>query len=184
MVDNMRVYTNRANIRLVSQADADLLLDYYVTNRVHLAQWEAARDREFYTLSNMENLLRQREQEHEQGSAYHFAAFAPDDSEILALCSYTNVLRGIFQACYLGYSVSKTYEGKGIMTELLKVTNEFVFDELKLHRVMANYIPSNKRSAALLEKLGFEKEGEAKSYLKIAGKWQDHILTAKINRCE
>lgn len=45
---------------------------------------------------------------------------------------------------------------------------------------MVNYIPSNIRSERVLLKLGFEKEGLAKSYLKIAGKWQDHILTAKI----
>lgn len=180
----MRVYTNRINIRLVTLADADLLLEYYVENQAHLAPWEPIRERAFYTFNNMEKLLRQREQEHEQGTALHFAAFAPDESEIYALCSYTNILRGIFQACYLGYSVSKAHEGQGIMAELLTATNEFVFNELKLHRIMANYIPSNYRSAALLAKLGFEKEGEAKSYLKIAGKWQDHILTAKINRCE
>jgi ribosomal-protein-alanine N-acetyltransferase len=52
---------------------------------------------------------------------------------------------------------------------------------LRLHRVMANYVPENERSARVLEKLGFEKEGYARSCLKIAGKWRDHILTAKLN---
>lgn len=46
---------------------------------------------------------------------------------------------------------------------------------------MANYTPSNIRSEKLLTKLGFEKEGLAKSYFKIAGSWQDHVLTSKIN---
>ena len=46
---------------------------------------------------------------------------------------------------------------------------------------MATYTVANKRSAALLEQLGFEKEGYAKSYLNIAGVWEDHILTALIN---
>jgi hypothetical protein len=46
---------------------------------------------------------------------------------------------------------------------------------------MANYVPENERSARVLEKLGFEKEGYAKSYPRIAGKWLDHILTAKLN---
>jgi ribosomal-protein-alanine N-acetyltransferase len=46
---------------------------------------------------------------------------------------------------------------------------------------MANYMPENKRSARVLEKLGFEKEGMARDYLKIAGEWRDHVLTAKIN---
>ena len=48
---------------------------------------------------------------------------------------------------------------------------------------MANYMPHNSRSAALLFRLGFEKEGVARSYLKIAGKWQDHVLTSKIATC-
>ncbi|EFE23404.1 hypothetical protein EDWATA_01566, partial [Edwardsiella tarda ATCC 23685] len=41
-----------------------------------------------------------------------------------------------------------------------------------------NYMPHNQRSGALLQRLGFEKEGYAKNYLLINGKWQDHVLTA------
>jgi ribosomal-protein-alanine N-acetyltransferase len=46
---------------------------------------------------------------------------------------------------------------------------------------MANYMPGNERSARLLERLGFEREGYAKAYLNIAGRWQDHVLTALVN---
>jgi ribosomal-protein-alanine N-acetyltransferase len=45
---------------------------------------------------------------------------------------------------------------------------------------MANYMPRNDRSGRLLGRLGFEKEGYAKRYLKIEGLWEDHVLTAKI----
>ena len=54
------------------------------------------------------------------------------------------------------------------------------FDELGLNRVMAGYLPHNERSATLLLRLGFEKEGYARRYLKINGKWEDHILTALV----
>lgn len=47
-----------------------------------------------------------------------------------------------------------------------------------IHRIMANYMPHNKRSGALLARLGFEKEGYAKDYLLIDGQWRDHVLTA------
>lgn len=67
------------------------------------------------------------------------------------------------------------------MFEIVSAGMDYIFQEAKLHRIMANYIPDNHRSAALLEKLGFEVEGRARSYLKIAGKWQDHILTSRIN---
>lgn len=55
------------------------------------------------------------------------------------------------------------------------------FDALGMHRVMANYVPDNARSARLLERLGFEKEGIAKKYLFIAGEWRDHVLTSRVN---
>jgi len=42
-------------------------------------------------------------------------------------------------------------------------------------------MPHNAASERVLFKLGFEKEGIARKYLKIAGKWEDHILTSKIN---
>ena len=55
---------------------------------------------------------------------------------------------------------------------------DHVFHALKLHRIMANYMPTNVRSARLLRRLGFVPEGFARDYLFIAGAWQDHVLTA------
>jgi ribosomal-protein-alanine N-acetyltransferase len=46
---------------------------------------------------------------------------------------------------------------------------------------MATYTNENQRSAALLDSLGFEKEGYAKSYLNITGVWEDHVLSAMVN---
>ena len=58
---------------------------------------------------------------------------------------------------------------------------QYSFHDLNLHRVMANYVPENERSGKLLERLGFVREGVAREYLRIAGQWRDHVLTARIN---
>ena len=42
-------------------------------------------------------------------------------------------------------------------------------------------MPRNKRSERVLKRLGFAREGLAKSYLKIAGRWEDHVLTSLVN---
>ncbi|WP_294033064.1 hypothetical protein [uncultured Moraxella sp.] len=42
-------------------------------------------------------------------------------------------------------------------------------------------MPDNHKSAKVLARLGFVKEGYAKAYLQIAGRWQDHVLTALTN---
>lgn len=49
------------------------------------------------------------------------------------------------------------------------------------HRIMANVMPGNRRSARVLKSLGFRIEGRAKAYLLIAGRWEDHVLTSLVN---
>jgi ribosomal-protein-alanine N-acetyltransferase len=82
---------------------------------------------------------------------------------------------------HLGYSIDKEHEGKGLASEAVGAVVQFAFDTLSLHRVMANYQPSNERSGKLLRRLGFVPEGYARDYLYINGAWQDHILTSLVN---
>ena len=96
------------------------------------------------------------------------------------MAALTNISRGVFQACNLGYSIGARFEGQGYMTEMIAAVVDYALSTLGLHRVMANYMPENERSGVLLERLGFEREGLARRYLKIAGAWRDHILTAKV----
>ncbi len=103
------------------------------------------------------------------------------DAPIVGTCNYTNVVRGPFLACHLGYQIAARHEGAGLMSEALRATNAFVFGSMRLHRIMANYRPENERSGRLLERLGFEREGLARDYLFIDGAWRDHVLTALVN---
>jgi len=45
----------------------------------------------------------------------------------------------------------------------------------------ASHPPRNLHSAALLARPGFEREGYARSYLRIDGKWEDMVLSSLIN---
>jgi ribosomal-protein-alanine N-acetyltransferase len=106
---------------------------------------------------------------------------APVDGPVLGTCNYTNIVRGAFQACHLGYQIARVHEGKGLMAEALRASNAFMFDALRLHRIMANFRPENERSRRLLQRLGFKEEGLARDYLFIDGAWRDHVLTSLVN---
>jgi ribosomal-protein-alanine N-acetyltransferase len=67
------------------------------------------------------------------------------------------------------------------MTEALKPALRFMFMDMNLHRIGANYMPRNQRSGNLLRRLGFVVEGYARDYLLINGTWEDHILTSLTN---
>jgi len=83
--------------------------------------------------------------------------------------------------CEVGYVGDVLTAGRGLMREALEATLDHAFHELRLHRVMANYRPENARSANLLARLGFVREGYARDYLFIDGAWRDHVLTSRTN---
>jgi ribosomal-protein-alanine N-acetyltransferase len=108
-------------------------------------------------------------------------AGAPLGGQIVGTCNYTNIVRGAFHACHLGYQVARDHQGLGIMAEALRAANAFVFEQMRMHRIMANFRPENDRSRALLRRLGFAEEGFARDYLYIDGAWRDHVLTSLVN---
>ncbi len=177
----MIIETDRTIIKIPVKEDAGLMLNYYLANKKHLEPWEPTRDDNYFTLSNFSQMLSENEKHAKDKSAIKLAALFREGSEIIGVCNFTNIVFGPFQACNLSYSIAAKHQGKGLMTEILNSSIKHIFDELNLHRIMANYIPGNQKSAAVLKKLGFKREGLARSYLQIAGKWQDHILTSKIN---
>jgi [ribosomal protein S5]-alanine N-acetyltransferase len=148
----------------------------------HLDRWSPPAASGFFTETFWRDRLELALEEFHGGRAARFVLQqGPADGPILGTCNYTNIVRGPFLACYLGYQVGRQHEGHGFMAEALRCTNAFMFESLQLHRIMANYRPENARSAKLLERLGFAKEGLAREYLFIDGAWRDHILTALTN---
>ncbi len=121
------------------------------------------------------------EREMETGSALHLLLTGAGTGQLIGECNFTNIVRGPFLACHLGFSIDRRSEGQRLMHEGLTAALDYVFGGLRLHRIMANYRPGNVRSARLLEGLGFVREGVARAYLKIDGVWADHVLTSLIN---
>ena len=159
------------------------VLAYYSKNRQHLADYEPVRPDSFYTLPYWEQALREAADALRAGSGVRLYAALKSDPEgaVVAQVALNNMVRGVFQAAYLGYSIDGEHQGQGLMAEAVETVVQYAFKQLKLHRVMANYLPSNERSGRLLRRLGFRVEGYAHDYLKIAGSWQDHVLTSRLN---
>ena len=97
------------------------------------------------------------------------------------MISFTQMERGPFQCCRLGYKLGEKFTGKGLMTESLEKAISFVFNEKLFHRIEANYMTDNFASAAVLKRAGFTVEGIAKNYLFINNDWRDHTLTSLTN---
>jgi [ribosomal protein S5]-alanine N-acetyltransferase len=173
--------TGRLNVRLARPGMQAAMVRFLDDNFAgHLARWSPPPAPEFFTEAFWAERLALAVDEFQAGRAVRFVLQdpGPEDGTILGTCNYTNIVRGAFHACHLGYQVARTHEGRGLMAEALRAANGFMFDTMRLHRIMANYRPGNVRSARLLERLGFVREGLAKDYLYIDGAWCDHVLTS------
>ncbi len=160
--------------RAIDKTDAARLSDYFLRNQPHFKPWDPLRPTGFHSPANWQQRLNHMFAE--PRNEYWFAL--EHEQRIIGHCALSNVVLGPFQACYMGYGIDADYQGQGLMPQLCHTALAFAFNRLKLHRVMANYIPHNARSAKLLQRLGFEHEGLAKEYLCINGEWQDHVLTS------
>lgn len=64
----------------------------------------------------------------------------------------------------VGYTISRTYWGKGYATEAIQAVIHFGFETMKLVRIEAVVLPENLASARVLEKSGMQFEGILHSY--------------------
>jgi ribosomal-protein-alanine N-acetyltransferase len=174
--------TQRTYSRLATIADIPGIIAFHQRNDVqHFAPWNPLLPENFYHpefwLTKVERSL----VEFETDETLRLFTFLKSNNQLIATISFTNFVRGPFQNCSLGYKIDQQFQGQGLMFEALEKCIQYVFEQLKFHRIEANYIPYNTRSGRLLERLNFEKNGLAKKYLKINGQWQDHVLTSLLN---
>ncbi len=173
--------TKRLFLTILRPDNAHLLHAYQVENMAHLSPWEPSREANFFTVEASRHRAEQAYRGFLGNNSLHFIAIERRSKKVVAVCNFTNIARAPLLGCNLGYSVAKASQGQGLMYECAAAAIEHVFKVKRLNRIMANHVPSNFRSAKLLKHLGFEREGYAKKYLHIAGKWEDMVLNSLVN---
>ncbi|MEW9824767.1 MAG: hypothetical protein AB2989_03185 [Candidatus Symbiodolus clandestinus] len=118
-LSNVELQTKRLLLRLSGLEYAAVLLPYYHANSDHLKPWEPLRPDNFYTPKKLTPSLIDRVQQMEAGNAICWLLLCRKSGELKGECNFTNIIRGSFQACYLGFSIAQGGQGKGLMHEAL-----------------------------------------------------------------
>lgn len=170
----------RVFLRLATVDDIPQIIFFYQINTTHFEKFASPKPAEFYTKEFWQNKILTTHQDFQNDKACNFFIFDLNNN-IIGFINFFAFIRGAFHACILGYGLAETEQGKGLMSEALQLAIEYVFQELNIHRIMANYNPTNDRSGKLLRRLNFVIEGYARDYLFVHGEWQDHVLTSLTN---
>lgn len=174
--------TERLVLKVLDKSYTESVIDYYLRNESFLEEWEPVKCKEFYTKQYQEKQLAEELSNIENNRSFRLWVFKREnESRIIGSVGFNNIVRGAFLSCYLGYKSDKDEINKGYITEAIQKGIEIMFNEFGLHRIEANIMPKNKRSLRVAEKLGFYNEGLAYKYLRINGRWEDHIHMVLLN---
>lgn len=164
-------------LRFPTESDRDAFVALRQSSRAHLEPWEPIPPSGFdpYGPAAFDRELASHNTDREQ----RWLVIERATNTIAGRIALTNIERGPFQNARFGYWCGAGFEGKGLMTQALTLAVHHCFTPttqsgLGLHRVCANIMPTNTRSRALLQRVGFVKEGYSEKYLQIQGKWEDH----------
>ena len=111
-----------------------------------------------------------------------FAVRPIDGDEIIGTIELDGIL-WVHGVCGIGIAIGdRANWGKGYGSDAMRLALALAFDELNLHRVTATVFSYNERSIALLEKLGFQREGVYREFLQRGGRRYDMLLYGLLNR--
>lgn len=179
---SFRLTTPRLVLRVPRVNDVAEIRRLLRHNEAHLRPWNPApRPGEDPTsVTEVSNAILRQRREWKTGRSFTFMVSPlTHTSRFIGKIALSGILRGALNGAYLGYWMDVDHQNGGLCTEALSAVLDFAFGPAELHRLQAAIMPNNPRSLRVIEKLGFRREGYAERFLRICGKWEDHILFAR-----
>ena len=173
----MDLQTTTTSIRELRPSDAEELLELRLRNREFFAPWEPVPAPGHFTLAGQRLEIEHCARDARDGRAYTFGIFDASNA-LVGRVALTSVVRMSWCNANLGYYVGREHNGRGHATDAVRLALTFAFRDAGLHRVQAGVMPANGASLRVVEKAGLRREGYAPRYLRIAGRWEDHVLFA------
>jgi [ribosomal protein S5]-alanine N-acetyltransferase len=164
----------RVSLQELQRSDAAAMAAMNARNRADIERVSPPQTSKSYSAAGQAERIEEILKQVEQGTRAYWTIRV--DGIIAGDISLHAIHRGPVQTAGVGYMVDATYRGRGVATAALRLVVERAFGELRLHRVEAGAMPSNRGSQRVLEKAGFTRVGLLRRHLLIADTWQDHVL--------
>lgn len=163
-------------LKICNETNVFEVLEFYQNNREYFDKYEPDKPDTFYTKEYIIKLLRAEYNAFLQGSFVRFFLYEKASPRyIVGTVSFSHIFYGAVKSCCLGYKIDHEHWRRGYCRHMLTTSIQLLCQEKGMHRIEAYIHPDNIPSISLVESLGFTNEGMAYSYIKMNGKWQDHL---------
>ncbi len=122
--------------------------------------------------------LKRQQWDWENNAARYFLIRLKNTDTLIGGININHLNLGAARHGSLGYWLDEAYQGRGLMTQSVRVIMDYMFIDLHLQRAQAACVPENEKSMRVLKRAGMCEEGFAKDYIQINGVWRDHHLFA------
>lgn len=112
----------------------------------------------------------------DEGKGVTFAITLRETGEVIGAISLR--IENRFNRAGMGYWIGMPYWGKGYCTDAVKAVIAYGFDDLKLNKILASYLPRNPASGRVMEKASMSYEGHLRQHALKDGVYEDLILYA------
>lgn len=169
----MKLETKRLTIRPITLNDKNEIFEYRSDKETNKYQgWipETINDVESFIEKLAKNI-------NEPKTWFQFVIIEKDTQKIVGDIGI-NFFDNENKQVEIGCTLHKHFHNKGYATEAIKSVIDYLFTELKKHRIITSIDPKNKSSIRLVERIGFRKKAHFIESLFINGIWVDDIIYA------
>jgi RimJ/RimL family protein N-acetyltransferase len=171
--------TNRLRLRPLERTDITAFSTYRSDPNIARYQgWEAP-----YTVGQAEKFIDDMQvvTPGEIGQWFQLGLELKSTADLIGDVAF-QVLKSNRKTAEIGMTLAAAFHGSGYGVEGVTELVRFLFDDLQMHRVIANCDPENHSAYRLLEKVGFRREGSFLESLWYKGYWASEYWYAMLER--
>ena len=173
----IELQTERMILRTPTLADIESIRDYVDSAD---CSWGGYGIVHPATVEEAEKWVRKCGAKLDEEACYAFLLVRRDDGAIMGnVMLNRDAIRNVGD---IGYIVGEKFRGHGYAFEAATELLRFAFEDIELHRVYATCWARNERSAHILEKLGFLREGVLREHALKWGKYEDDAYYGMLRR--
>jgi len=170
-IDTPTLDCDRIRLRKLTEADtADMHALY--SDEVAMAYWGTPATK---TIEASRQMVLRDIRAVDNGSAMFWAIEWKAAAKVIGKCTLWQYSENN-QRAEVGYILNRQYWRMGLMSAALEAMINYAFSDLGLHRLEADTDSNNTASLALLEKLGFQREGYFRERWYVSGQRQDSVM--------
>lgn len=170
-------HTPRLTLRPLSESDAADLFAVFSDPAV-VRYWDG---RLMTTLQDATRYIAEIRQHFRRRELFQWGVAARTDNRVIGTCTLVNH-SPVHERAEIGFAISHERWAQGLGSEAVRALVTFAFDSLLLHRLEADVDPRNERSLRLLDRLGFQREGQLRERYFLNGERQDAVVMGLLQR--